>query len=143
VSELEQFAVEWEASFNAHDADRIRAQWNENCVFEAPGEVRIEGREGVVEYAMNWLNAFPDARMTSRQRIIQDPWVVDLFTFEGSHQASLHGPAGEIAPTGRRLLGRGTQAIRVENGLAVEGQLYFDQVQVMTQLGLMPEPAPA
>ena len=25
----------------------------------------------------------------------------------------------------------------------VEGRLYFDQVQVMTQLGLMPEPATA
>jgi predicted ester cyclase len=143
MSDLERFADEWEASFNAHDADRVGAQWAENGVFEAPGELHIEGREGVVAYAQTWLDAFPDARITTRQRIIQDPWLVNLFTLEGTHKGSLQGPAGEIAATGRRVAGRGTEALRVENGLAVEGHLYFDQVQVMTQLGLMPEPATA
>jgi hypothetical protein len=30
---------------------------------------------------------------------------------------------------------------RVSGGKIVEEHLYFDQVQVLTQLGLMPEPA--
>jgi ketosteroid isomerase-like protein len=30
---------------------------------------------------------------------------------------------------------------RVRDGKIVEEHLYFDQVQVLTQLGLMPEPA--
>ena len=143
MSDLEDFAVQWLEAFNAHDADRIGALCADNCVFEAPGDVRLEGRDAVVAYAMNWLDAFPDARETVHQRIVQDPRFVNQFTFEGTHDGTLHGPAGEIPATGRRLVGRGTEVMRVENGLAVEGQLYFDQVQVLTQLGLMPEPSTA
>jgi predicted ester cyclase len=143
MSDLESFAEEWDAAFNAHSADRMAAQWAENGVFEAPGGVRLEGREAVVAYAMNWLNAFPDGRSVLETRIVQDPWLVNLFRFEGTHEAPLQGPEGEIAATGRKLSGRATEAIRVENGKAVEARLYFDQVDVLTQLGLMPEPAAA
>lgn len=47
------------------------------------------------------------------------------------------------AATNRPLVGRGLQLIRVEGGAVVETQLYFDQVQILTQLGLMPEAAAA
>jgi len=70
-------------------------------------------------------------------------WVVQEFTFEGTHDNTLSGPAGDILPTNRRLTGRGVQILRVENGKVAEARLYYDQVQVMTQLGLMPEPAAA
>jgi hypothetical protein len=52
-------------------------------------------------------------------------------------------PAGEIAPTHKALNGRAVQIFRVEGETIAATRLYFDQVQVMTQLGLMPEPATA
>ena len=60
------------------------------------------------------------------------------FTFDGTHTDTLAGPAGEIPATGRTLHGRGVQMLRIEDDCAAEVQLYFDQVQVLTQLGLMP-----
>jgi predicted ester cyclase len=69
--------------------------------------------------------------------------VVQGFTFEGTHDGTLSGPAGEIPATHRRLNGRGVQIFRVEGDAVVDTRLYFDQVQIMTQLGLMPEPTPA
>jgi hypothetical protein len=47
----------------------------------------------------------------------------------------------DIPATNRSLSGRGLQMFRVSGGKIVEEHLYFDQVQVLTQLGLMPEPA--
>jgi hypothetical protein len=41
------------------------------------------------------------------------------------------------------LNARGVQIFRVEGEAVADTRLYFDQVQVMTQLGLMPEPATA
>jgi hypothetical protein len=41
------------------------------------------------------------------------------------------------------LRGRGVQILRVEGGTVADTRLYFDQVQVLTQLGLMPEPSTA
>ena len=60
-----------------------------------------------------------------------------------AHDETLSGPAGDIPATHRRLEGRGAQILRVSGGKIVEEYLYFDQVQVLAQLGLMPEPAAA
>ena len=55
----------------------------------------------------------------------------------------LASPAGEIPATNRRLNGRGVQLFKVDGDVVTDTRVYFDQVQVLTQLGLMPEPAAA
>ena len=130
-------------AFNAHDEDRIRELNGENTVFEAPGDVKIQGREPATQYAMAWLNAFPDARITVHHELVDGDWVVQEFTFSGTHDGTLMSPAGEIPATHKTLNGRGVQIFRVEGETVADTRLYFDQVQVMTQLGLMPEPATA
>lgn len=130
-------------AFNSHDAARIAETYAADAVLEAPGDVRLEGPEAITEYAMGWLNAFPDARLTGDEYIATGDRVVHEFTFAGTHEAPLHGPEGEIPPTHRRLEGRGVEIYRVAGGKIAESHLYFDQVQVMTQLGLMPETAQA
>jgi predicted ester cyclase len=92
---------------------------------------------------MAWLRAFPDARITVRNELADGDWVVQEFTFTGTHDGTLASPAGEIPATHKTLNGRGVQIFRVEEETVVHTQLYYDQVQVMTQLGLMPEPATA
>ena len=129
-------------AFNAHDEDRIRALNAENAVFEAPGDVRVEGREAATQYAMAWLRAFPDARLTVNNELVAGDWVAQEFTFEGTHEDTLVGAGGEIPATHRRLAGRGVQIFRVEGDAVADTRLYFDQVQVMTQLGLNPQPLP-
>jgi predicted ester cyclase len=143
LSSAQEVAAKWLDAFNAHDEARIRELSGENAVVEAPGDVRVEGREPSTQYAMAWLNAFPDARITVNNELVADDWVVQEFTFEGTHEGTLGSPSGEIPPTGRRLRGRGVQILRVEGDAVTETRLYYDQVQVMTQLGLMPEPAAA
>ena len=49
------------------------------------GEVRVEGRDAATEYAMAWLRAFPDARLKINNELADDDWVVQEFTFEGTH----------------------------------------------------------
>ena len=129
-------------AFNAHDEDRIRRLNAENAVFEAPGDVRVEGREEATQYAMAWLKAFPDARLDVKNELVAGDWVTQEFTFEGTHEESLAGPGGEIPATHRRLTGRGVQIFRVEGDAVADTRLYFDQVQVLTQLGLNPQPLP-
>ena len=139
MAETRKIAEEFVDVFNAHDEDRIRALSTDSAIIEAPGEIRLEGQEAVTAYAMNWLNAFSDARVTVQTEIVEGDWVAQRFTFEGTHDGTLSSPAGEIPPTNRRLTGRGVQLLRIEGDAVAETQLYFDQVQVMTQLGLMPE----
>ena len=143
MADARQVGADFVAAFNDHDEGRIRELNAENTVFEAPGDVHVEGREAATQYAMAWLNAFPDARLNVKNELASGDWVVQEFTFEGTHEGTLSGPAGDIPATHRRLNGRAVQIFRVEDDAVVDTRLYFDQVQVMTQLGLMPEPAPA
>ena len=143
MADARQVGADFVAAFNDHDESRIRELNAENAVFEAPGDVHVEGREATTQYAMAWLNAFPDARLNVKNEFASGDWVVQEFTFEGTHEGTLSGPAGDIPATHRRLNGRGVQIFRVEGDAVVDTRLYFDQVQIMTQLGLMPETAPA
>ena len=143
MADARQVGADFVAAFNDHDESRIRELNAENAVVEAPGDIHVEGREAATQYAMAWLNAFPDARLTVKNELVSGDWVVQEFTFEGTHEGTLSSPAGEIPATHRRLNGRGVQIFRVEDDAVVDTRLYFDQVQIMTQLGLMPEPAEA
>ena len=99
-------------AFNAHDQQRMRQLNADNTLFEAPGEVKIEGGEAASEYAMGWVRAFPDARITVHNEVMAGDWGVQEFTFTGTHQETLISPAGEIPPTHKTLSGRAVQIFR-------------------------------
>jgi steroid delta-isomerase-like uncharacterized protein len=143
MPDAQALAAQYLEAFNAHDEEGMRRLTADGSVFEGPGDVSLAGADATTEYAMNWLNAFPDARLTVHNEIVSGDWVVQEFSFDGTHSAPLASPMGEVPATGRTLSGRGVQLIRFEDGLVADTRLYFDQVQVMTQLGLMPEPATA
>jgi len=143
MADAREVGARFVEAFNAHDEERIRQLNAENAIIEAPGDMRAEGREPTTQYAMAWLRAFPDARLTVHNELVDGDWVVQQFTFEGTHEDTLSSPNGDIPATHNRLQGRAVQMLNVEGDSVTETHLYFDQVQVMTQLGLMPEPATA
>jgi steroid delta-isomerase-like uncharacterized protein len=138
VADSRQISALWLQALNAHDADRLRSLYADDAVFEAPGDVRLEGPDAIVEYAMGWLHAFPDAQFRIETEVVDGEWIAQRFTFEGTHEDTLPGPLGDIPPTHRRLVGRGSEIVRIDDGKLVEDYLYFDQMQVLTELGLVP-----
>jgi predicted ester cyclase len=131
------------AAFNAHDTDRIRANYADDVEFMAPGDVMLRGSGAATEYAMSWLRAFPDARLRIDSMIAEGECVAAEFTFEGTHTAPLMSPEGEIAPTNRHMTGHGTEIWRVRGDKIVEEHLYFDQLDVLAQLGVVQTPSRA
>ncbi len=143
MQDPQQVAEAFVDAFNRHDEAAIRDFNADDGVLEAPGGVHLEGREATTQYGMTWLRAFPDARITVRNQIAAGDTVVQEFTFEGEQRGTLSGPAGDIPPTNRHVTGRGVQIVRVRDGEVFDTRLYFDQVEVLTQLGIMSEPAAA
>ena len=140
MASAQEVGAQFIEAFNAHDEERMRELSAEDAVFEGPSS-RVEGRDATVGYAMAWINAFQDAKLDVHNELVAGDWVVQEFVFVGMHTGTLQSPAGDIPPTNRLLRGRGTQVLHIESGLVVDTRLYFDQVDVMTQLGLMPETA--
>jgi predicted ester cyclase len=138
VTDPKVLAAKYNHAFNAHDESALRSLIAPNARFSAPGDVRLEGKDAVIGYTNSWMKALPDAKIIVTHEIVSGPWVVQEFTFEGTHKAPLTGPMGTIQATNRKVSGQCVSISRYENDLVVETRLYFDVVQLLTQLGVMP-----
>jgi predicted ester cyclase len=129
-------AVRLLQAINAHDEELLRALCAPNSRLEAPGDVRLLGKDALVSHAVVLFNGFPDARITAQNELVGGPRVMQEFIFEGTHTGLLVGAVGTIPATGRKVVIRGVLVGRYERGVAIDVRLYYDQLDVLTQLGL-------
>lgn len=85
-----------------------------------------------------WHEAFPDNRIETTAIHADDRGGVLEGRFTGTHTGMLRGPAGDLAPTGRHVDGRYSGVYEFEDGKISSFHLFFDQVDLLTQLGIAP-----
>ncbi len=141
MPEVKETTDRFVTAFNAHDEKSLTALHADDIKFNAPGGFKATNAKDATAFAMTWLKAFPDGTMKVRSEITSGPWVVQEVLMEGTHTAPLESPTGTIAPTYKKVVGYGVQLLRVENGKIAEARIYFDQLDQMKQLGLIPTPA--
>ena len=140
MTESKDTTARFVAAFNAHDEKALNELHSDDIKFNAPGGFKATNAKDATAYAATWLKAFPDGKMKVRSEIVSGPWVVQEILMEGTHTAPLESPAGSVPPTYKKVVGYGVQLLRVENGKIAEARIYFDQLDQMTQLGLIPAP---
>ena len=91
----------------------------------------------------NIARAFPDVRHEIGRHFDSGDTGVVEFKLVGTHKGPLATAQGEVPPTGRSINTRSVRIERAEGGRIVEGSMYLDQIELMTQLGLMPAPVSA
>ena len=147
MSDLKNFAARANAAFNAHDADALAELDDNNVVATVPspsGRTERRGRQASREYNQSWFTAFPDAKTTiTNELVIAGDYIVQEGTFQGTNTGTWKSEAGDMPATGKTLKGHYCLISKVNNDRVVTSNLYFDQVELMTQLGLMPAPAEA
>jgi predicted ester cyclase len=128
---------------DADDREGSAALFDERCELEGPGGLRFTGPDGWREMFDLWRAAFPD-------NVLRDVVVrgagdlcVEEARFVATHTGALHTPTRVIPPTGREVDLRYSIVHTVENGRITSFHLYFDQAEMLMQLGLMPLPAAA
>ena len=126
-------------TFNAHDIDGFAAVLTEDVVFQAPGS-RGEGKPACADFYGGWMGAFPDAHVDVHDVHFVHDVAIEEGTFTGTQSGVLHGPAGDIPPTGRAVSLDYIQVIRFRDGKHVSFNLMFDRLAMLEQLGLVPEP---
>ncbi|MFI5091385.1 MAG: ester cyclase [Terriglobales bacterium] len=141
MTETKDTAAHFISAFNARDEKALNTLHADHIKFEAPGGFKANTSHEATAYAMNWLKAFPNGKMTVRNEIVSTPWIVQEVVMEGTHTGPLDGPNGTVQPTHKKIVSKGVQLLRIENGKIVETRIYFDMLDQMTQLGLLPTPA--
>jgi steroid delta-isomerase-like uncharacterized protein len=140
MTEVKDTAAHFVTAFNAHDERALNALHADNIKFDAPGGFKAANAHEATAYAMRWLKGFPNGKMTVRNEIVSAPWIVQEIIMEGTHTGPLEGPTGTVQPTHKKVVGKGVQLLRIENGKIAEARIYFDLLDQMTQLGLIPTP---
>jgi len=125
-------------NFNSHDLEALARDAAPDIIVTAPGGIKLQGVQAGKEYNRGWIKAFPDARVEAKNIIVQGKTAVVEGVFTGTHSGPLQTPMGEVAPTGRKLTGEFVQVFEIDRGLVKRNHLMYDQVDVMTQLGMAP-----
>ena len=121
-------------AFNARDADA--EPWSDDADFVAPN-ASVHGREQV--RASSVCSGTRSRTDVLRRRLLAEGSVVAAEgRFIGTHTGVMRAPAGDVAATGRHVHFRWMSSYEVRGDELASEHLYFDQADLLGQLGLMP-----
>jgi steroid delta-isomerase-like uncharacterized protein len=130
-------------TWNARDRDGYLALYTDDCEIIAPGFTG-RGQEALAQFWDMYMSAFPDNRITVL-RVVggngAEPGVEESVT-EATHTGPLEGSDGSVLPpTGRHMSVPFCMVHEQRGGRLAASRLYFDQLEMLTQLGALDEPA--
>jgi steroid delta-isomerase-like uncharacterized protein len=124
--------------WNARNREDFLSVYSEDCEVSAPG-FSGKGHQGVRDFWATWQNAFPDNQVVINLLVAEGSTVAEESTFQGTNTGPLFGPdGGEIPPTGRSAAVDFAAVNTVSGELIMRTRFYFDQLDLLTQLGLAP-----
>ena len=121
------------------DLTALAGLYAEDAVADTPDEGVLKGREQIAGYLGRFLNAFPDLRWEEARKYESGDTAVDEGWVAGTNTGAIVLPNGETVPaTGRVARIRECDIATVSGGVITSHRFYFDQMDVLSQLGLMP-----
>jgi len=125
------------AAVVAGDADALERLYASDAVADTPDEGRLEGRDAIVGWLHTFSQAFSDISFEMIATTEAGESAVDEAYLSATHTGPMPGPEGEIAPTGNRIRLRECDAVTVREGRVVSHRFYFDQLDFLSQLGVL------
>ena len=131
------------AVYNAGDLDGYVDLYTDDAVLTTPEGV-FTGRSDIRDRFARELTALSDVEFRLLSYVEDENHFADEFVFAGTHTGPLLMPDGSQLPaTGRRIEIKGMEMVIVRDGKMVVDNLYYDNVTLLVQLGLIPAPASA
>jgi steroid delta-isomerase-like uncharacterized protein len=137
VHDLQGPAAQFYDSFDRGDIDACVAALAEDLVVIDPGMGTVHGREPFRQYLEGLKRAVPDAKAVIEHAYEVGDAVIVEARFVGTHTGPLDGPDGEIAATGAAIDMRFADVSRVIGDKIVSYHTYYDQLDFLTQLGVL------
>ena len=106
------------------------------CVTAMPGGALNQDEHEAMGQAFK--AGLPDARMVIDKTVESGDEVVVLGHFRGTHSGDLQSPGGTLPASGNALDLRFADYFKVQGGRIVDHGAYFDQMEMLGQLGALP-----
>jgi predicted ester cyclase len=128
--------------YNAGDLDGVMDLYAEDSTQLMP-DGTFEGRSAIHDRLAKELASFSDIAHRYVSYVEEGDAFADEWVFVGTHTGPLVLPDGtELPPTGKRVEVKGMELVRVRDGKIVVDNLYYDNLAVAGQLGLLPQSVP-
>lgn len=120
-------------AFNRRDFDAVTQAMAENVTYhDRARDITFRGRTGFTEFMQGWVTAFSNAQASDPVYIDGGDTVVAQFIGQGVND----GPLGPLPATGKSATFHLCEIFRFNgDGQIVSGDIYYDQLSLMTQLG--------
>ncbi len=141
MSSLRDLAEQGIQLYNAGDVEGLVNLYTEDATLVTPFGT-AQGRAAIHETMSRDKAAFPDHTVTLDVIVEQGDTLADEWTFVGTHTGPLVMPDGtELPPTGKRVEFKGMELMQLRDGKAAVHHMYWDNMAVAGQLGVLPEAA--
>jgi ketosteroid isomerase-like protein len=129
---------------DARDIEGFLELQGDDVTWRVPG-AELHGREEVHGWLEPFVRGFSSYRHELSRVVEVDGMVWSEGTFNGVNDGPLVMPDGEMPATGRPVTFRFGMSVAMDEaaGQAAEVNVYFDQLEFLGQLGLVPDPATA
>ncbi|MFJ7331659.1 ester cyclase [Streptomyces sp. NPDC101110] len=115
----------------------------EDAVAFTPDEGELRGRDAIVDYWRTMTEAVPEATFQPLHSYEAGDTAIDEGVYHGRNTGPLELPNGEtLPPTQKEIRIRGVDIATVKGGRIVDYRLYFDEMDFLGQLGLLPPDEP-
>ena len=132
-----ELATRFYEAFDAGDVDAVLSVFADDLETTDPGMGTVHGHGPVREYIETLKRAVPDARAVIGGMYAAGDVVVVEGRFAGTFTGPLAGPDGDIQPTGATVDLPFADVSRTRDGKIVSYHTYYDQLGLLTQLGVM------
>jgi steroid delta-isomerase-like uncharacterized protein len=133
---LEQNIQHW----NAHDSAAWVGDFSADAQVVAPG-ASGSGTEMVRTLYSTWQDAFPDNEVRVTDIFEDGATAILEAQFQGTQTGTMNAPDQTIPATGRRVNIPFVTINRFDGGKMTQFTLYFDRVELLGQLGVLPAPS--
>jgi steroid delta-isomerase-like uncharacterized protein len=137
TEEAEQLVNAYLSMWEQQEYSKIPDLVSESFEMHGPftPEEGIRGRDGLEEWMREVTSGFPDFRTDVLNVLSSDDLVMCEVTVSGTHEGEFDG----VPPTGREVEIRAMEKFDVADGTVREHRVYFDQQEMLEQLGLADE----
>ncbi|MFG1668210.1 ester cyclase [Streptomyces sp. Y7] len=129
------------AAITTGNSDTIAGLYAQDAVAVTPDGGELHGRDDIAAYWRQMTEAVPDGSYESVHSYEVGDTAIDEGVFTGKNTGPIQLPTGEtLPPTQKEIRIRGVDFATVDDdGRIVDYRLYFDEMEFLAQLGLLPD----
>ena len=103
---------------------------------------KYKGKTQILQSFKVWKTAFPQGTAEVTNQIAQGDQVASEVVYKATHTGPLVGSTGTIPATNKPIVLKTMLISSFRNGLIQRERTYFDQADLMKQLGILTQPKP-